>query len=114
MKFAQAFRLVFVMALSSAVLSGFFAIVLYTAIDPELSEVITKEVIQKTEQMMEMMGTPEEKLEKALSEREEDMREGFTVFGILKGSWSWVLVAAFYALIAALFIKKSRPMPTFE
>lgn len=108
-KFGEAFRFIFIAAICSSILSGFFMILLYNFIDPELPEIITEKVLQNTEAMMETFGTPTEAMDEAMEQVEKDLEGKFSVGGILAGSWAWLIAAAFYALIAGAIIKKSKP-----
>lgn len=108
-KFGEAFKFIFIAAICSSILSGFFMILLYNFIDPELPEIITEKVLQNTESMMETFGTPEEAMDEAMEQVEKDMAGKFSISGILSGSWAWLVSAAIYALIAGAIIKKTKP-----
>lgn len=109
MKFGEAFKFTFIAGIIGSILAGAFSILLFNIIDPELPEIITEQVLENTESMLESFGTPAEDMDEALEQVEKDMAGQFSVGGILKGSWAWLLAAAFYALIAGAIIKKSRP-----
>lgn len=109
MKFGEAFRFTFIAAIIGSILVGVFSIILFNFIDPELPEIITEQVIENTESMLENFGTPAEDVDEALEKIENDMAGKFSVGGILQGSWAWLLGAAIYALIASAIIKKSKP-----
>lgn len=109
MTFKQAFRFTFVAGIVNALLVGVFSILLFKVIDPELPEIITEQVIENTESMLETFGTPQSDIDKALGEMEEDMEKNFSTVGMLKSSWTWIFSALIYGLIGGAIIKKSRP-----
>lgn len=95
------------------VVAGFlgtiFSILLFTVIDPELANVVTDAVVEKTEAMMVSFGMPEDQLDEALEKTRTDTLERFTVAGSLKG-FAWSLI--FYAilsLITGAIVKKKEP-----
>lgn len=109
MTFGDAFKFTFIAGIIGTLLAGFFSIVLFNVIDPELPEVLTEQVLKNTESLMESFGAPAEEMDKALEQIEKDMAGKFSAGGILQGSWAWLLAAAFYALITGAIIKKKRP-----
>lgn len=109
MSFGEAFKYIFIAAIISMIVSGFFQILLYNVIDPELPEIITEQALKSTEEFMIKLGTPEEAIDEAMKKAEEDLDGKFTTTGILSGSWVWIIISAIYALIAGAIIKKKRP-----
>lgn len=107
--FGDAFKFLFIAGIIGAILNGFFSILLFNFIDPELPEILTEQVLKNTESMMETFGAPAEEMDKALEKVEQDMAGQFSVGGILKGSWAWLLGAAIIGLICGAIIKKKRP-----
>ncbi|MEL7148009.1 MAG: DUF4199 domain-containing protein, partial [Bacteroidota bacterium] len=90
-----------------------FQILLYTVIDPELSEYIVTQTINKTSELYDSLGMPEAQVEEALEEMETDMRAGFTPVGMLK---NFALVSIGYAvlsLITGLIVKKNEPIEDY-
>lgn len=108
-KFGTAFKILFIAAICASVLSGFFAIVLYNYIDTSLSEKLIEEGLKSAEQVLELIGTPLDKIDEEMTKAELELPYKFTPMGMLSDSWAWLLGAAFNAAIAALFVKKSKP-----
>jgi hypothetical protein len=112
--FNEAFKFLFIAAICSTILNGLFTIILYNVIDPELPKVIIERTLQSTEEMMENFTSSSEEMDETMEELERTLPYGFTPAGILSNSWAWILVGAFYALIASIFVKKSKPDFDFE
>lgn len=107
--FGDAFKFIFIAGIIGAILSGFFSILLFNVIDPELPEILLEQVMKNTESMMESFGAPSGEIDQALEKLETDMASQFSAGGILKGSWAWLLGAALIGLICGAIIKKKRP-----
>lgn len=107
--FKNAFLVIMIVfAASGFVLLG-YNVLMYTVIDPEIPGQIKEAVAEKTFNMMERFGAPEESIEKAMEEIENAEME-YTPANLVKGyftSWIW---GAVIALIGAAIIKKNKPV----
>lgn len=107
--FKEAFTGVFIMFAASAILSTFFTFILYTAIAPELPNIIKESVINSTESMMESFGMPQEEIDKAMKDvYEKDF--GFNATNTLSNLSFTLIFCAVISLIFAAIFKKEKPM----
>ena len=109
MSFKESFLYSYVVLFVSSIVSAAFLILLYEVIDPELPKILSDQAIENTEKMMRNFGAPEEAIEEALEKVENEMPANFSAIGIMKNSWVYFITSAVFALIASLFIKKSKP-----
>ncbi|MEQ8904879.1 DUF4199 domain-containing protein [Ekhidna sp.] len=86
-----------------------FSILLFTVIDPELSEIVTDAVVEKSEAMMRNFGMPEDQMDEALEKTRTDTLDRFTVMGSLKGFAWGLIINAILSLISGAIIKKKEP-----
>jgi hypothetical protein len=107
--FKNAFAIIMIVfAAAGFVLLG-YNVLMYTVIDPAIPGQVKEAVAEKTFNMMERFGAPEEAIEEAMAEIEDTEME-YTPANLVKGyftSWLW---GAIIALIGAAIIKKNRPV----
>lgn len=107
--FKNAFLAIFIVfAASGFVLLG-YNVLMYTVIDPEIPGQVKEAVMEKTFNMMERFGAPEESIEKTMEDLEATEME-YSPSSLVKGyltSWIW---GALIALIGAAIIKKNKPL----
>lgn len=107
--FKNAFAVIFIVfAASGFVLLG-YNVLMFTVIAPEVPGQVKEAVAEKTFNMMERFGAPEDSIEEAMEEIEKSEME-YTPANLVKGyftSWIW---GAIIALIGAAIIKKNRPV----
>ncbi|MEQ9465912.1 MAG: DUF4199 domain-containing protein [Ekhidna sp.] len=109
LSFGKSWVYSFTALVSYSIVGTLFSILLFTVIDPELSEIVTDAVVEKSEAMMRNFGMPDDQLDEALEKTRNDTLERFTIAGSLKG-FAWGLVAnAVLSLIAGAIIKKKEP-----
>ena len=110
MVFKQAFVSIFVMLAISGVVALLFRVVLYNVIDTSIPEQMREISIEQVEAVFETMGlTDQEAIDKALEEID---KQDFSL-GIANFTKELLInlgMAAFFALIISLFVKKNPPL----
>jgi hypothetical protein len=88
-----------------------FDFVLYTLIDPNLSDQVIVWTQEKTVAMMESMGTPDEEIDKAMAKMESmEGQNLFTPGRMALSFFSSLLVQAVLAALFAAVFKKNKPL----
>ena len=87
-----------------------FNILLFHVIDTELAGRIVELTVEKTGEMMEKFGTPDEAIDEAL----DGIREGdnYAIGSLFKGSLYSIIFIAILGAVVAAFMK--RPKPIFQ
>lgn len=107
--FGQSFQHGLIVFAASALISTLFGMLLYTVIDPELPEKLTKVAVENAEKMMVSFGMPEDKMEEALAKAESDSADRYTISGLAMG-YVWALIGCvIFALISGAIVKKKEP-----
>lgn len=97
---------VFVIA---GIIGTIFRVLLFNAIDPELTEIVVDAAVENTEAMMQNFGAPEETMEQGIEDARVRTEESLTVMGNIKG-FAWGLIFyALFSLITGAIIKKNEP-----
>lgn len=110
LSYGNAVRYSILVMFVSYVIGICFQVLLYTVIDPELPEVMTELSIEKSVELMERFGTPQETIDASISAIEEGIKSSTTASGILKSSpWGLLFLVAF-SLFTAIFIKRNEPV----
>jgi hypothetical protein len=107
--YGKAFQHGFIALAIAGLISVAGNIILYTVVDPELPEKLTEAAIEKTGEMLQGFGTPEDAIDEQMEKMREEMPANFGVVGLLKG-YLWGLI--FYAIVAAisgLVVRKNQP-----
>ena len=107
--YGKAFQHGFLTLVVAGFIGILFNIILYNVIDTSLPENLTEATIEKTEQMMQGFGAPEDKIEEAVEKMREDMPKNYSVGGQLKTFLWALLVYAVISAITSLFVKKNQP-----
>jgi hypothetical protein len=106
--FKDAFALIFFMGMISSVLGGTFQIILYHVINPDLPGMMHDAIIQKTINMMQRFGSPQDKIDETITKMQENTGEysmGSQIRSIALSS----IGVAIVALIIGAIIKKTPP-----
>jgi hypothetical protein len=90
-----------------ALLSTIFSILIFVVVDPEVSAEITELTIEKSVEMMERFGTPEDQIDAQVEAMES--QNSFDTIGILKSFALGIVIYAILGLIVAAIMKKNRP-----
>ncbi len=107
--FKMAFIVIFLVFAVSAFISTLFNITLYTVIDPDLSEAVFNEAVEKTAEMMEKFGTPQDKIDEVVDEMERN-NEQPNLWSFLEGYFYYLLFGIVIGLIGGAIIKKNKPI----
>jgi hypothetical protein len=98
-------------ALGLVLVTTAFNVLLYKVIDPTLSEQIQVLAQEKAVEMMESMGTPQEKVDKALARMEQQKGEDpFGPMRLLMSFFGTLLLQAVVGAIFAAIFKKNKPL----
>jgi len=109
LSFGQAWVYSFTGLVTYGLIATIFSVLLYNIIDPELPEIVTDAVVEKSEAMMLSFGMPEDQLDEALEKTRVDTLERFTVIGALKGFLWGLIIYAILSLISGAIVKKNEP-----
>lgn len=107
--FKMAFMVIFLVFAVSAFISTLFNITLYTVIDTDLAEAVFNEAIEKTANMMETFGTPQDKIDEIVDEMERNNTEP-DLWSFLQGYLYYLLFGIAVGLIGGAIIKKNKPI----
>lgn len=109
MSFVEAMLAVFVMFLVTSFISQIFNYVLFTYIDPELTQVLKEAIVNQTTSMMERFGAPQEEIDKAIAKIEtEDY--GMSIGRAIKGFLFGALFSMIVSMAVALGVKRNPPV----
>ena len=100
--FTEAFLIVYIISLTATFMFDTYGYILYKVIDPSLPEVIKVKAIENASAMMEKFGTPNDKMEEALKQMEEQDYTPTLKTQAIRYGTSIVLGAIFSALIALI------------
>ncbi len=109
MSFQEGFLNFAVMAAIYVFVSQLFNFLLLNVIDPEFGVTVNDVIIEKAIGMMERFGAPENEIEKALVDMENDFESQKSFVGAL---WGWVKFYGFFiivGLIVAAVMKTKKP-----
>jgi hypothetical protein len=105
--FKDAFSTFILAYIVSAVLSGVFSLVLFVVIDPDVSQQINELTIEKSVEMMERFGTPEDQIDAQIEAMEG--QNNFNTWGIIKSLLIGIVIYSVLGLIVAAIMKKKEP-----
>lgn len=105
--FKDAFSTYFLTMFIATAISTTFAILLFNVIDPGYAEEVRQLAMDKALEMMEKFGTPEEAIEKAMTDMESQNQ--FSPVGQLKSFMTTLMLGAIVGLIVAAIMKKNNP-----
>lgn len=106
--FKDSFSAFVVAAVINIVVTYVLNIVLFTVLDQDMAAQLQEMQIEKQVEMMETFGTPEEAMEEAITQLEEN--DLYSVESQLKGIMFAVLFAAVIGLLVAAVTKKAEPI----
>ena len=110
LSYGNALKYSILVMIVSYVIGICFQILLYTFIDPDLPQVMTDLSIEKSVEMMEYWGAPQEAIDASIPAIEEGIKNSTTASGILKSSPWGVLFMGLFSLLTAIFIKRNEPV----
>jgi len=111
--FNDAFIICFLVFIGGALLQNIFNYFLYNFIDTALAEFIKQKAIESSVAMMEKFGTPQESIDKALNDlQNQDFNQ--TPARISKQFFFSLLIGGVISLILAALLKKSPKINDFE
>jgi len=110
LSYGNALKYSILVMIVSYVIGICFQILLYTVIDPDLPEVMTDLSIEKSVEMMEKFGAPQETIDASIPAIEEAIKNSTTPSGILKSSPWGLLFVGLFSLFTAIFIKRNEPV----
>ena len=110
LSYVNALKYSVLVMLVSYVIGIWFQILLYNVIDPDLPAVMTDLSIEKSVEMMEYWGAPQETIDASIPAIEEGIKKSTTISGILKSSPWGLLFVGLFSLFTAIFIKRSEPV----
>jgi len=94
----------------SGLLATIFTLLLYTVIDPELPAKLTEATLEKTAEMMEGFGAPQDAIDKAMDDARERSESQYSVTGSFTGYGFMLIMSAIFSLITGLVVRKNEPM----
>ena len=106
--FREAFSVYMLTVLFAGLIATVFSLLLYTVIDPNLPEVLTELVIEKTVGIMERIGAPDEQIDEAIKKIEES--NPFSVGNVALSYLYTIIFNAVIGLIIAAATKKNKPI----
>ena len=113
LKYGQSFLALFIIGLIGYSLNLIFNIVFNNFIDLEFNKNLGEVVKESSLRFMQKYNTPEETIDKQLAALDKQFAVANTAKAYLKQFFSGAVMAAIFALIIAIFIKKNPP-ETFE
>lgn len=107
--FKDAFLICLISMIGAALLGNVFFYLLYNVIDPDLSNFMKEQTINKTVSMLEKLGSSEEDIAKAITPLEQqDFSQTPATLG-KQFMWSALLSAIPASIIAAIMRTKQKP-----
>lgn len=107
--FKEGFSHGFFLLLVAGLIGLVFNILLFSVIDPELSQIVTDAMVIQTESMLKGFGMQGADLDKAIEQVKADTPARFTVAGQLKSFGFSIIGYLVVALITGAIVKKSEP-----
>ncbi len=107
LEFGEALKVTFTVFALALFLQTIFAYVLFNFIDVPFKEALTVESLNKTEQWMRKMGTPEAQIEKALESQQG--KDPFSIGLVLLGYGTTCIAAFIFCLLISLIVRKKKP-----
>lgn len=109
LSYGKAFQHGYVTLLTSALINLVFSLILYTVIDPDLSQNLADAAIEKSGEMMRGFGLSEEQIDQQLDLMRTEMPERYSPMGLVK-QFGWnLIIFAVISVITALFVKRNEP-----
>jgi hypothetical protein len=108
MLYGEAFKVTFLTTIIGFAISSIFSFVLITFIDTELLDVLIEKYSTSTQNLMSSMGAPEEEINNALEEMEEDLPKQFSGLGMLQSLFYNAVISAIFAAIVSIFLRKDE------
>ncbi len=107
-RFGQVFRLGFLGLLGGGFIYSVFMWIYVDFIDTEYTEVLLRRTLESQKYFMEGR-VPEEQMRETMALTEENIRQGHTFEGLMKGLLYYSLYFLVLSLIFAAFLKKNPP-----
>jgi signal transduction histidine kinase len=111
--FGQAWVASMSVAFIAQVVSAVLTLVLYQVIDPDLPKLLEEVTLEKTRAMMEGLGMSEDLLEPQMAEIKAQMKEAYTLKGMVKNTAGGMVMWGVISLLVAAISKRS-PKSEFE
>jgi hypothetical protein len=105
--FKEAFTTYFISAAIGILMATIFEIILFNYIDPSLKDTLKEMSIKFTIELLQKFGTKTADINKAVADIQNS--DQFSIGQLIKGLFSYYVIAAIYGLIlAAIFKSKTR------
>lgn len=79
-------------------------------VDPDLQKIFLEQSIEATEKGLMLFQNDQSIIDETITEIEIQIRNSFLPFSLIANSWQVLMQSMFFALIPALFLRKSRPL----
>lgn len=108
MDYGPAFMHGFVTLAIAGIIGSIFNLLLYTAIDPGLPEVLTDAAVEQARSMAEGFGAPPDAAEEAANNARDQTAGQFTTMGVIKGYFIGLIMYAVLAAITGLVVRRKE------
>ncbi|MDZ4714757.1 MAG: DUF4199 domain-containing protein [Cytophagales bacterium] len=110
LSYGQAFTHGFIVLAVSGLINALFGILLFTVIDPDLSQKMMEAIITNTEDMMAGFGAPQSSIDQTIDGLRTELPGQFTMVGQVITFGKGLIAYAVIALITSLFTRKNIPL----
>jgi hypothetical protein len=107
LEFKEALKISFGVLVASSLVTSIFSYLLYNYIDHPFGERMVQLTMEKTQQFMEKMGTPEEAIDKAM--KDVTFENLFSLKKVFQGFMFGCILNFIISLIVAAIMKKNKP-----
>lgn len=108
--YGTAFRLSLLMLIIYSMIQVAFGLLLYNVIDPELPELLSKASIDNMEAMYRSFGMSQQDIDNQIEILEVEIPKQFQPLNQIKNSWIILISSLIFSAIAALFIRRNKPL----
>jgi hypothetical protein len=109
LSYGKAFQHGILVLAISGLINLIFNGILYNVIDPELPQKLTDVTIEKTTEMMQGFGAPEDKIDEATEQMKVDMPARYTFVGLIKGYFWALIIYVIVSAVSSLIVRKNQP-----
>lgn len=107
--FKNAFIYSFGILAVAGLIGTLFNLLLFVVIDPGAVDVIVQASLDNTEALMERFDTPDDAIDEALDQAEQDTYDRFTALGMIKGYFiAWVFYGIVALIVGAIVKRKEQ------
>lgn len=85
-------------------------IFIFNVLNPELQEIFLNQSIESMEKGLMLFQSDQSLIDKTITDIEFQVKNSFLPFSLVANSWQLLVQSMFLALIAALFLRKSKPL----